>query len=227
MIPAWDYKQVCRELGNAFRYRYKDRHAASVRMVGLLFAPPEVRLARDEIVPGLDYFHHRSGDNIDFFCGGYRRYGYEVRRGEREVTKDEPPWIFSTSSFEAFREEIQRLTRWRYSGEADLLLMNGISGGEADTAHLDFSSAITCDLDRMIRDKAISSVRRFFEEVFQFAEKASGTDPTWGFSDHQGLRAGGSALKRAILALLPRKLGDEYARAEHLAVRDLSATSSR
>lgn len=50
-----------RELANAFRYRYQDREVGGIRMVGLLFAPPEARLARDEIVPSLDYFHHRSG----------------------------------------------------------------------------------------------------------------------------------------------------------------------
>ncbi|GAB61338.1 hypothetical protein KSU1_B0481 [Candidatus Jettenia caeni] len=51
MIPAWDYEQVCRELDNAFRYRYPEGAIANVRMVGLLFAPAEVHLARDEIVP--------------------------------------------------------------------------------------------------------------------------------------------------------------------------------
>ena len=76
MISAWDYEQVCRELGNVFRYRHSDGAVANVRMVGLLFAPAEVRLERDEIVPSLEYFHHRSENNIDFFCAGYSRYGY-------------------------------------------------------------------------------------------------------------------------------------------------------
>lgn len=89
MIPAWDYEEVCRELGNAFHYRYPAGKAGSTRMVGLLFAPREARLAKDEIVPSLDYFHHRSGHNIDFFCAGYSRYGFT--HGERPVTRDDPP----------------------------------------------------------------------------------------------------------------------------------------
>jgi hypothetical protein len=56
MIPAWDYAEVCRQLGYAFRHRYPDGEIASIRMVGLLFAPAEVQLARAEIVPSLDYF---------------------------------------------------------------------------------------------------------------------------------------------------------------------------
>lgn len=124
MIAAWDYAQVCRQLGDAFRYRYRDGEVANVRMVGILFAPAEVRLARDEIVSSLDYFHHRSGNHIDFFCAGYSRYGFTP--GERPVTTDEPPWMFSLDAYHRFQREIERLSRWRYSGEADLLLMNGM-----------------------------------------------------------------------------------------------------
>jgi hypothetical protein len=76
----------------------------------------------------------------------------------------------------------------------------------------------------MIKDGAIQSVRRFFEHIFQFAEAAQMPDPTWGFSDQQGLRTAGSALKRVVLSLLPRDLGDDYKRAEHFAIRDISTS---
>jgi hypothetical protein len=77
----------------------------------------------------------------------------------------------------------------------------------------------------MISDRAIRSVRRFLEDVFRFAEASDSADPTWGFSDELGSRTVGSALKRVILTLLPKKLGDDYRRAEHFAVRDISARS--
>ncbi len=218
MIPAWDYEQVCRQLADAFRYRYP---AGNVRMVGLLFAPPQARLAHDEIVPSLDYFHHRSGNHIDFFCAGYSRYGFTP--GQRPVTRDDPPWMFSTEVFDRFLRDIERRSRWRYSGEADLLLMNGRRGSDEEAASLDFSSAIVCDLDCMIRDQAIHSARRFFEDVFRFAESVTAPDPTWGFADQMGLRAAGSALKRVILSLLPKGLGADYQRAEHFAIRDVSS----
>jgi hypothetical protein len=220
MIPAWDYNKVCSQLAYAFRYRYP---ADNVRMVGLLFAPAQARLAKDEIVPSLDYFHHRSGNHIDFFCAGYSRYGFTP--GEQPVTRDDPPWKFSTEAFDRFRRDIERRCRWRYSGEADLLLMNGRRGIDEDAASLDFGSTIVCDLDRMIRDHAIHSVRRFFEDVFRFAESVTDPDPTWGFSDEMGVRTAGSALKRVILSLLPEELGAAYRRAKHFAIRDVSSAS--
>jgi hypothetical protein len=191
-------------------------------MVGLLFVPDQARLAKDEIVPSLDYFHCRSGDHIDIFCAGYSRYCFTP--DERKVTEDVPPWMFSTEAFNRFRHEIEHRSRWRYSGEADLLLMNGRREND-ESAILDFKSAIVCDLDRMIRDQAIHSVRRFFEDVFRFVESVKTPDPTWGFSDEMGVRIGGSALKRVILSLLPKDLGADYRRAEHFAIRDVSNAS--
>ncbi|MFY9622690.1 MAG: hypothetical protein WAM70_01270 [Pyrinomonadaceae bacterium] len=225
MIPAWDYSQVRRDLKRAFEYRYEKNGFGGVRMVGLLFAPPEARLAREEIIPGLRYFHYRSGDNIDFFCAGYRRYGPDLEPGEKAVTDDEPPWVFNLWMYEQFRRQIQQLSSWRYSGEADLLLMNANFDEGSRDSSLDFTSAIACDLDRMMKDGAILSVRRFFEDIFQFAETAQMADPTWGFSDEQGLRTAGSALKRVVLSVLPKHLGDDYRRAEHFAIRDISAAS--
>jgi hypothetical protein len=121
MVPAWDYSQVLRDLKRAFEYRYEKDGFGGVRMVGLLFAPPETRLAREEIIPGLQYFHYRSGNNIDFFCTGYRRYGPDPGYDEKIVTNDRPPWIFNLRMYDEFRRQIQQRSSWRYSGEADLL----------------------------------------------------------------------------------------------------------
>jgi hypothetical protein len=225
MVPAWDYSQVLSDLKRAFEYRYRKDQFGGVRMVGLLFAPPETRLAREEIIPGLPYFHYRSGDHIDFFCAGYRRYGPDLEPGEKAVSEDTPPWIFNLWMYDEFRRQIQQLSRWRYSGEADLLLMNARFNDISKTASLDFTSAIACDLDRMMKDGAIQGARRFFEDIFHFAETVQTLDPTWGFSDEQGLRTAGSALKRVVLSLLPKHLGDDYRRAEHFAVRDISLSS--
>jgi hypothetical protein len=188
MVPAWDYSQVLSDLKRAFEYRYKKDEFSGIRMVGLLFAPPETRLAREEIIPSLEYFYHRSGNNIDFFGAGYRRYGPDPGPGEKSVTDDDPPWIFNLRKYDDFRRQIEQMSSWRYSGEADLLLMDAKFNAVAKNASLDFTSAIACDLDRMMRDGAIQSVRRFFEDTFQFAETAQTADPTWGFSDEQGLR---------------------------------------
>ena len=163
----------------------------------------------------------RSGDKIDFFCAGYRRYGPDLSPGERRVECSEPHWIFSARAFKDFEREIQRRSSWRFSGETDLLLMNATADHKITTVSLDFESAIVCDLEEMKRDGAIQTVHRFFERIFRFAEESSADDPAWGFSDQEGLNLAGKTLERVVLSLLPRRLGEDYRRAKHFAIRDI------
>lgn len=223
MIPAWSYKEILNSLNSAFRDRYNIVDEKGIRMVGLLFAPPQSNLGQAEITSSLDYFHHRSGDSIDFFCGGYRRYGFDKQVGvERQVTSDDPPWYYNMMAFEELRQEIEKLSSWKYSGEADLILLTAQFDKTSEESHIDWSSAIYCDLDQMKRDNAITSVRRFFEDIFRFVDSYEGDDPVWGFSDKQGIANAGSALQRIILSLLPKNIGKIYCETKHLAVKDLA-----
>jgi hypothetical protein len=72
MIPAWSLASVRDDL--KFRFERDGFKADAVMMVGLLLARPQSPLARAEIVPNLQYLHHRSGTHIHFFCVGYGAY---------------------------------------------------------------------------------------------------------------------------------------------------------
>jgi hypothetical protein len=133
------------------------------------------------------------------------------------------PWLYSAERFNAFREEFEKRTKWKwkYGGSCELLLMNARLDATTQQGELDFSSLVCCQLDAMKRDEAIQSIERFFEAVFRFAESSSDDDPTWGFSDTQGIGIAGSALKRVVLSLLPKGLDSDFRKAEHFAVRDI------
>ncbi len=203
---------------------FNDRYSGdSIRLVGLLFAPPDSNLGGSEITKSLNYFHHRSGDKIDFFCAGYRRYGNGKQPVvEMEVTSDSAPWYFNVIDFETLRKEAQKSSSWKYSGEADLILLNAMKAESGQDVVLDWSSAICCDLERMKKDKAIESARRFFEDIFSFVDEYDGTDPVWDLSDQHGVIKAKSGLKRLILSVLPKPLRELYSEAKHLAVRDIS-----
>jgi hypothetical protein len=69
MIPAISYRQVCNNLASYF-------HAGRrVRLVGLVFCRPQARLAREEIIPSLPYFHCRSGEHCNFYFGVITEHG--------------------------------------------------------------------------------------------------------------------------------------------------------
>jgi hypothetical protein len=217
MAPAVSYDEVCADLARSFRGQepvpFEPR--STVRMVGLLFARPEVPFAASEIMPSITYYHLRSGHHINFYCAGFG-IGWDVSRiSDREILS-----FYSDRRFEEFRRDIESRCNWKYSGGADLLLTNAIFDGR--DARLDFTSAITADLMTMKADGAITSVGWFFERIFRYAERQDGSDPTWGFSNQAAKHVAGSALKSLLISLLPKGLQEDIKRAFHFAVRDVS-----
>jgi hypothetical protein len=132
-------------------------------------------------------------------------------------------WSYSDEAFEAFRKDMQGRSTWNYSGGCDLLLANAKLAPSQDSSELDFEGAVDLKLDEMVKINAITSVETFFGRIFQYAEEASGEDPTWGYSDKEGV----GCLKRFVLSLLPMKLGKEAEKAAHFAVRDLKKPATK
>lgn len=225
MIPAYTYKQVCHELARAFAGRYTST-PYKVRMVGLLFVRPQSPLARDEILPSLDYFHHRSANEIDFFCAGYGAY-WEKRQ---EMFPDQlvvnsgtyHNWLFSAQWFNKFRHEVEHSSSWQYSGATDLILTNAVYDLSNKTADLDFSKAIVFPLDKMKYNGAIYSVEMFFEDIIRFAEHCSSVDPTSEFISIQGIEIYGR--QHSNIALLQKRMDDALRRDDYAGVLHASAS---
>jgi hypothetical protein len=221
MQPAIDLADLNESLTERFKDRYESDPPAHTRMVGIAFARPHSPLSKAEIIPQLNDWHYRSGNHIDFYFAGYT-YHHPLVPGYIEVPiPGGEPWLYSAERFNAFRQEIESSTTWQYGGSCELLLTNARFDAKSKRGYLDFSSMICCQLDEMKNDQAIQSVERFFESVFRFADSTNDEDPTWGFSDAQGIGIAGSALKRVVLSLLPKSLEEDYKKAEHFAVRDV------
>jgi hypothetical protein len=193
------------------------------KLVGVLFCPPTRRLGRDEIVPNLEYFHHRSGSFVDFFCVGYGA-GWPSSATEQSqvvMTVDDVKWLFSSKEYNSLRAELEKVSRWKYSGETDLLLL--VARKESQhAAYFDFSTAIACNLEKMQTDGAFSSVGAFFEQIFRFAQTCNSSDPVRTLSDQMGVKKGINFLEDGILSLLPEAVGKLYRSAKHYAIRDIS-----
>ena len=223
---AIDYKMLIDKISDTFDRRYQDDAACHVRIVGLVFASPNSRLAKEEIIPRINEWHCRSGEHIDFYFAGYTNpYGHPPVDGYQEVKipgRNEQ-WFYSDTLFSKFRHEFQSLTTWKYGGNEELLLINAHFDSDSKKARLDFGSMMCCRLDVMKNDRTILNVGEFFESVFKFAENSiNDTNPTYTFSNKQGIGIACSALKRFLLSHLPKGLDADYRRAEHLAVRDFA-----
>lgn len=226
MEPADSYSQMLGVLGDAFRTRYRRK---DVNIVGILFARPESRFTQDEILPNINYWHHRSDHHTDFFCPGYLRedeLGYE---GKPAIEIGGIQWCFSVRSFVAVLAELEDCAKWRYSGGCELLLTNARYDKVRQQASLDLSSAIVFDLEAAKQDGAFREVNNLCETIFQFAANLNEAvdDPVWEFSDKQGLRIVRGSLKSFLVSYLPSWLKPEARKAFHFVTTDIAPQPSR
>ena len=154
MLAAASYKQILQDLS-----RYDSR--SGLRIAGIVFARPETPLAREEIFPSIGYYHFRSGPATNFYFAGFDEYtgnapsSLIVSDAESGIR-----WGYSARSFNELRRELERHTRWVYSGGCDLLVMGVSFTQSTGTARLDFSSAIDCSPRRDAGGQYLAASRR-------------------------------------------------------------------
>lgn len=229
MKLANTYRGMLDELSEAFRNRYRRK---DVNITGILVARPQSAFAKKEILPHIDYWHHRSDNFTDFFCPGYFS-GNFYGDAKPVVTVNRQAWFFSNHALTEFLSELESVTTWRYSGGCELLVTNARYKEERinqiDTrmrASLDMSSAIAVDLEKAQHDQAFRDVTGLAEAVFDFAKNLNESvdDPCWQFSDKQGLRVVKSSLKEFLVAYLPSWIKPEVRKAFHFITTDISTT---
>jgi hypothetical protein len=100
-------------------------------VLAFLFARPESDVIRSLDSSG-DYFDIRTGSTWDLFFPGYFRSTneyFEQQAQSQPVRGDEfaANWYFSSRDFDVFCRDVERESggRWSYSGDADLVLVNG------------------------------------------------------------------------------------------------------
>lgn len=186
------------------------------KVLGILFANPEVPFVKNEILPSLDYFHHLTATHLDIFCGGFFAY---VPPGEcpdrKSVRVGDVPWEYSSKAQIELEDEIEKMSSWKRSGETTLLLIevsNTSSGIE-----FKFDHSLDLNLEKMIKDGAISSVRNLVNSLTVILRNQP---TTWSASDSFGVAILKNYLRSKILDLLPGTLKKSYEKAEHFAVKD-------
>jgi hypothetical protein len=104
----------------------------------------------------------------------------------------------------------------------ELILLNAYRPENTDQARLDFKTVISFCLEAAEASGAIGSAAEFLETFFRFSINYGGTDFTYDFSDHLGLRIAASSLKQVWFKVLPSPLGDGLKQALHWHIKDLS-----
>ena len=162
MVPAISMKEIERHISN---------YSEDSKAIGILFAKPQTSLSKDAIIPELNYFNRRSGKYIDFFLPGYSNYEHHDFGDEILIsTKDDVKTYYSDSYFCNFIEEMEGNSKWLYSGETDLLILN------SNKYRIDFSNCLLVHLEKALKINAISSPRVFMENIIRLSRKTVDTN---------------------------------------------------
>lgn len=175
-------------------------------LLAFLFAHPDCNAMKVLDERG-EYFNIRSGNTWDLFFPGYyksdRPPHFEREAGAQLVGRGfARDWYFNPRDFDRLRRHIEDESkgRWRYSGEADLLLT---------TAYIPSAGEITVDWSITIQGQLTDDGTRT-PSLAQCIERISGDlesgaqDPSYGVGDLVGRvsSTSASATREFIIAVL-------------------------
>jgi hypothetical protein len=182
-------------------------------------AEPGASLAR-QIVASFGYWNLESAKYLDLVFFGWWKDGETVGFQGHDNAR-----IF----IECY-EEVQRLSKWRYSGETDILLvdfeMPVMAGGKLEHGVFSFRNCIYLPIEEMIADKRIRSLDALVHELVAEARVVFDRDPLQGtafdVSDRIAWTRGRRALWDRLKTLFLRDWSKVYDELRPFSVCNLS-----
>lgn len=181
MLEAISYENLIEDL---------KRKGQTEKAVGILLGNPNCEFVKNNIINKIQYYHHRSGKAIDFYFPGYGAYWNDrIADGETICEINRTEWSFSNEKFNDFIVELENRSKWEYSGETELIILNYKNG------ELDFSEVLVFWLDRLVKEEVIYSPSNFFESIFKLFKRDNSIART---SDKLSFKQMGSQVSKII-----------------------------
>lgn len=182
--------------------------------IGILITRPDLPTGKS-ILNSLEYFHFRTGKSVNFYLPGYGAYWPKSDYPDGKVVTviDGLNWSFSNQMFAQFISDLEKYSKWQYSGESELLLV------ELENGILSYEDMMQFHLDNMIRDNVIYSVHQFFEQLFRLCQDKNTLNQ---ISNAFGIDKLKQISKEKILEKIPLNLGNIFTQEKYFCVRNKS-----
>jgi hypothetical protein len=186
-----------------------------VRPVGLIFGRPACKIFKEELLPDRSYYNLRSGANVELFYMGYANPDAEYVTVGAFDDND-----FSDQSFVDAVSDFEGRTRWEYSGQTDVILLNSFFSPR-QKVYLDFSNVFAVQLEEAVDSKLIRSGRVFIEEIMRQSRNSDAQDVVLRSSDVVFLRNARQSFLSWVMGLVKLK-AEDLGNAYRSCVRDIS-----
>lgn len=190
MFDALTYQEMLKEIK-----KNSEKYGITDDVVAILITRPDLATGKD-ILNSLEYYHFRTGHSINFYLPGYGAYWTEEEYPDGKVVTEIAgvKWSFSNQRFVEFIEDMEKYSKWRYSGESDLIF------AEVKNGRLSYERAMEFHLDNMLRDKAIISVNQFFEKIVRIGQEGRSMNQ---IGNKLGIDKGKQVVFDALLEKMP------------------------
>ena len=142
-----------------------EREIENLEIVVFLFARP----SEETILKEFEYIHYNSAKYCSVYAIGYtddffKAKDHTYKKVDVSMQND---WYFSTKAFTDFKEKLQDRIHWRYSGGAEVLVLQN-NPGKKDI--LNFHNYVAIDVNKGIREGYIDSFQSFMESLVRSAK---------------------------------------------------------
>lgn len=164
----------------------------------------------DQVVASYGYWNADSSRYFDIIFPGWGERGDEI--------------VFDMHAFLHFCKEVEGISKWRYSGETDLLVANYDYLLEQNGGDFAFDRAIYLPVERMVRDERIANLDSLMHELVQEAKRIwprAGEDVVWKITGRMALHRGRTAVWEWIKSRLLKDAGRIYDQFQPFVVADL------
>lgn len=207
MLDALTYQEMLKDIK-----RNTERYGVLDETIGILITRPDLDTGKS-ILNSLEYFHFRTGKMINFYLPGYGAYWTnDYPDGKIVTTIDNVNWSFSNKMFAGFISDLEKFSKWKYSGESELLLV------DLENGILSYENMMQFYLDNMIRDNVIFSVHQFFEQLFRMCQDK---DSMAQISDALVFDKAKQISKEKVLEKLPLGMGQVFTQEKYFCVRNM------
>lgn len=182
--------------------------------IGILITRPDLQTG-NSILKSLNYFHHLTGNNINFYLPGYGAYwsGDRYPNMNNVARINGVDWSFSYKAFVDFIAALEEVSRWKYSGESELLLI------PYHDEMLDFSGVAVFHLDAMMNDGTISSVSSFITGLSRCVKSDNSVT---SITTSGAVKCVSKTVIDEIMDKLPTYISKSLSRGKHYLCRDFS-----
>lgn len=208
MFDALTYQEMLKEIK-----KNSEKYGITDDVVAILITRPDLATGKD-ILNSLEYYHFRTGHSINFYLPGYGAYWTEEEYPDGKVVTEIAgvKWSFSNQRFVEFIEDMEKYSKWRYSGESDLIF------AEVKNGRLSYERAMEFHLDNMLRDKAIISVNQFFEKIVRIGQEGRSMNQ---IGNKLGIDKGKQVVFDALLEKMPMHMGDVIKQEKYFCVKNI------